>query len=251
MPLIHELSWTDARKYFKTCDVAILPCGSTEQHGPHNPLGTDHLLAAALAKAVSEKTDVICTPVVPVGVSSHHRHFWGSLYVPPKVFKEYIKGICLSLYNHGVRKVLVINGHGGNMAALQMAARELRMEGKMFVAIVQWWTTPVKSLTEFSEDERGHAGCAETSMNLAVHPWLVKMERAVDEPRGPGLTPEGFTFAADTLDRSNSGVSGTSTTANAEKGRKVFDENVALMADYIEQLKSAKIEDLLSKPHKP
>ncbi len=251
MPLIHELSWTDAGNYLKTCDVAILPCGSTEQHGPHNPLGTDHLLAAALAKAVSEKTDVLCTPVVPVGVSSHHRHFWGSLYVNPEVFKNYIKGICLSLFNHGVRKVLIVNGHGGNMAALRSVARELRMEGEMFVAITQWWTTPIKALEEeFNEDERSHAGCAETSMNLTVHSWLVKMDKAVNEIRGEGVAPEGFTYAADTLDRTSSGVSGTSTTASPDKGKKVFDENVDLMTKFIEQLKITRIEDLLPKPHK-
>lgn len=105
----------------------------------------------------------------------------------------------------------------------------------MFVAITQWWTTPIKALDEeFSEDERSHAGCAETSMNFTVHPWLVKMDRAVNEIRGEGVAPEGFTYAADTLDRTNSGVSGTSTTASFEKGKRVFDENVALMTKFIE-----------------
>lgn len=109
------------------------------------------------------------------------------------------------------------------MAALRCAARELRREGKMFVAITQWWTTPIKALDEeFSEDERSHAGCAETSMNFTVHPWLVKMDRAVNKIRGEGVAQECFTYAADKLDRTNSGVSGTSTTASSEKGKESF-----------------------------
>jgi creatinine amidohydrolase/Fe(II)-dependent formamide hydrolase-like protein len=125
------------------------------------------------------------------------------------------------------------------------------MDGKMFVAITQWWTTPIKALeVEFNEDERSHAGCAETSINLTVHPWLVKMDKAVNEIRGEGVAPEGFTYAADTLDRTSSGVSGTSTTASSDKGKKVFDENVDLMTKFIEQLRNTKIEDLLPKPHK-
>ncbi|TRO48691.1 creatininase family protein [Candidatus Bathyarchaeota archaeon] len=80
---LHEISWSEAKELFQETDVAILPVGSTEQHGPHNPLGTDHLVAEALSKVVGERTGVPVLPIIPVGISEHHRQFPGTLWVRP------------------------------------------------------------------------------------------------------------------------------------------------------------------------
>jgi len=76
--LLHELSWSEAKEYLKKNDIVILPVGSNEQHGPANPLGTDHLIAKSIAEETAKRTGVLCLQVIPFGVSSHHKQFWGT-----------------------------------------------------------------------------------------------------------------------------------------------------------------------------
>jgi len=243
------MSWLEAKEYFSKNDTAILPVGSTEQHGPHNPLGTDHLIAKALAEETAKRTGVICLPVVPFGVSSHHRQFWGTIYIRPKILKEYVRGICLSLKAYGIRKLLLVNGHGGNVAALTELARELREKEEFFMVVFQWWLLAGKLLPElFSREERGHAGAEETSLNLCLHPQLVNMKKAVDEKPSQMISMlEGLMLPLDTIDYTKSGVFGKSLTANAEKGRKIFETIVNHLVKLVEELNKMKIEDLKSK----
>ena len=254
MVQLAEKSWPEAGKLFEETDVAILPVGSTEQHGPHNPLGTDHLIAARMAFEVGERTGVPVLPVVPVGVSAHHRQFPGSLWVSPGVFRDYIKGIALAAASHGVRKFLVVNGHGGNTPSLMEVAGGLRREHGVFVAVASAFP-PMD----------GHAGEGETSANLYFHGHLVDMSKAVDTKQNKSLGSlevEGFNFvypgrfAWDTLDLSPTGVMGsagatiTSTTASEEKGRKLMGPYIDELCALVDELKKADIERLLPKPHK-
>ena len=129
--------------------------GSTEQHGPANPLGTDFLLAKAIAEETAKRTGVLCLPVVPFGVSSHHKQFWGTIFISSGTFKAYVREVCLSLCYYGVRKIVIVNGHGGNLAALKELARELREEG-IFVSVFQWWPAAVEAFARsFSRLKRG------------------------------------------------------------------------------------------------
>ena len=259
MVQLAEISWTDAEKLFKDTDVALLPVGSTEQHGPHNPLGTDHLVAEALSQAVGEKTGVPVLPVIPVGVSEHHRHFSGTLWVSPSIFGDYVKAVALAAASHGIRKILIINGHGGNTAALMEVAGELRREHNVFAAVL------IAFPPAMMEAGSGHADAGETSINLYFHKHLVKMERAVDTKQGDKLGPlriEGFNrigpaeFAWDTIDLTDTGVLGAaghmikSTTASEEAGKKLMEPFIEEVCRFTEALKKADIEQLLSKPHK-
>jgi creatinine amidohydrolase len=247
--MLHEMSWTEAKEYFKKGDIAILPVGSNEQHGPQNPLGTDHLIAKAVAEETAKRTGVLCLQVIPFGVSSHHRQFWGTVYVSPKAFQNYMKEVCLALNYYGVRKIVIVNGHGGNLCALMEMARELREKG-VFVSIFQWWSAANKLLPDlFKPEERRHAAAEETSVNLALHPQIVDVNKAVDEePRKHVVQTEGVTLSLDTVDYTSSGVFGKSTTASAEKGKKVFEAVVNELAEHVKLLKDAKIEDLVQKP---
>lgn len=242
------MSWVEAKEYFSQKDVVILPVGSNEQHGPQNPLGTDHLIAEAIAEEAAERTSVVCTRVVPFGVSSHHRQFWGTIFIPPEVFKNYVKETCLSLGYYGVRKVVVVNGHGGNLHALLEMARELR-ERRIFVSIFQWWSAANQLLPHLFElEEKGHAAGEETSVNLALHPRIVDMEKAVDEePEEHSVQRKGITLPLDTVDFTSCGVSGRSTTACGKKGWKVFEAAVKELVKHITLMEEAEIEDLMEK----
>lgn len=247
--MLFEMSWPEAKRYFAKNDIAILPVGSNEEHGPANPLGTDHLIAKGIAEETAKRTGVVCLQVIPFGISSHHKQFWGTVFISPKSFKKYVRDVCLSPTYYGVRKIVVVNGHGGNLAALTELARELREEG-VFVSIFQWWPAAGKLLPElFMPEERRHAGAEETSLNLAIHPQLVNMSEAVDEePRKHAVMVEGLTLPLSTVDETNSGVFGRGTTASVKKGKKIFEAVVDELVRHVNLLKKAKMEDLMLKP---
>jgi len=247
--LLHEMNWTEAKKYFKRNDIAILPVGSNEQHGPQNPLGTDHLIAKAIAEETARRTNMLCLQVIPFGVSSHHKQFWGTIYISPEIFKNYVEEVCLALSYYGTTKIVIVNGHGGNLGALKELARELREKG-IFVSVFQWWSAASKLLPNlFAPEERSHAGAEETSVNLILHPHIVDMGKAVnEEPRKHVVYVEGLELPLDTVDYTSSGVFESSTAASAEKGKKVFEAVVKELVKHVELLKEAEIGDLVQKP---
>jgi creatinine amidohydrolase len=169
--------------------------------------------------------------------------------VSPKTLKDYVKEVCLALNYYGVKKIVIVNGHGGNLNALAEASRELRENG-IFISIFQWWPAAGKLLPElFKPEERGHAGAEETSVNLALHPKIVNMGKAVDEePRKHIAQAEGITLPLDTIDYTSSGVFGKSKTASAEKGKKVLEAVINELVEHVNKLKKSKIEDLVPKP---
>lgn len=259
MVRLHEISWSEAKALFEKTDVAILPVGSTEQHGPHNPLGTDHLVAEALSKAVGERTGVPVLPIIPVGISEHHRQFPGTLWVPPPIFRDYVKATALAVASHGVTKILMVNGHGGNTAALLETAGELRRDHGVFAAVLMAFPPAMMKLG------RGHTGTGETSVNLYFHGHLVNMEKAVDTQQKEKLGPlkiEGFNsigpaqFPWDTIDLTDTGVLGAagklieSTKATEELGKSLMEPFIEEVSVFVEALKKADLDSLLSKPHK-
>jgi len=247
--MLNEMSWAEAKKYFAENDVAVFPVGSNEQHGPHNPLGTDHLIAQALAQEAAKRTGVLCLPVVPFGVSSHHKQFWGTVFVSPDTFKRYVKDACLSLQYYGVKKIVVVNGHGGNLDTLKLLAREMREIG-VFVSVFQWWTAAAELLPDlFKSGERSHACAEETAVNLALHPNLVTMKDAADEVlKDYSFENSGISLPFDIVDYVSSGVLGKSSTASARKGKEVFRAVVDELVEHINALKKARVKDLVQKP---
>ena len=255
MVQLAEDSWSEADKLFKEHDVVIIPVGSTEQHGPHNPLGTDHLIAAAFSKVVGDKTGVLVLPVIPVGISEHHRQFPGTLWVPPEIFRDYMLSLALAASTHGARKILFFNGHGGNTAALVEVAGTLRRDFDIFAAV----------LMTFPPGIDGHAGDKETSMNLYYHGNLVKMEKAVNTTQNTHLGSLEITgignigllqFPWDTIDLTPTGVLGgagktiSSKNASRETGERIMKPFTEEVIKVVEAIKKADAEELLSKPHK-
>jgi creatinine amidohydrolase len=254
MVKLAEVSWVEAQALLKEVDTVILPVGSTEQHGPHCPLGTDHMTAEAIANMVGDRVKLPVLPVVPVGVSSHHRQFPGTLWAPPKVFRDYIKAIILSASSHGPRKFIIINGHGGNTASLKEVAEDLRSDEDIFTAVAN----------AFPAKLDGHAGEDETSVMLHLHPELVKMKKAVDTKQNEALAgirmkaqkvgPADFGW--DTIDLSPTGVFGAAgktieaTKATTAHGEEIVKAHVDELCAFAEELKAAKLDDLLPKPHK-
>ena len=136
---LSNMSWMEAEQKFSKTQLAIIPIGAVEQHGPHLGLGADWIQAWKIAEKVGEKTDALVLPVVPYGVSGHHRDFVGTLFLKPDTLQKVVSEILDCLNHYGIRKVVFINGHGGNLQAISEAAKEARVQHGMVCAIVQWW----------------------------------------------------------------------------------------------------------------
>lgn len=234
---LEEMSWIDAKKAFLEKPVVLIPTGSTEQHGPHNPLGTDHFIAQEICR----RTNYLVTPTIPIGVSKHHRQFPGTLWVESKVFKEYVLGICDSLRYHGVEKIVIVNGHGGNTQALIEVAMEMRERG-VFVAIFEWW----KALRL----NAGHGGKEETSVNLFLYENLVKMERVEDGFKEWSPKKFGAIVNYDTIDFSKNGVVGKATKAEKKDGEKITKDAREMLGKLVDYLEKTSIKELLPKKKK-
>lgn len=255
MVRLTEVSWTKARGILEDSDMVVLPVGSTEQHGPHSPLGTDSITADTVAGIVGERTGLLVLPLIPIGVSDHHRQFHGSLWVSRQVFREYVMEVILSVVSHGVNKVLIVNGHGGNTASLYEVAEILRAEYNVICLIVHSYTSKLD----------GHAGRDETSILLTMRPELVDMTVAPDETQKTklgsleikGLNKIGPSqFPWDTLDLSETGVFGPAgrlvkaSEASLERGKELIEPHIDKIVEVAVQLRDAELEPLLSKSHK-
>ncbi|MFO8034855.1 MAG: creatininase family protein [Candidatus Bipolaricaulota bacterium] len=251
---LHRMTWSDARSVLNENAVALLPVGSTEQHGPHLPLGTDTLTAEAVARRACELGPWIQLPAVPVGVSGHHRQFWGTLWVEPKVLKDYVRGIAESLQYHGVQRLLLVNGHGGNTPALEETARQLRKQGTATYVYV-WWRAAAEVIAEVVTTGGSHAGEMETSVVLATEPELVRSARYGEAQAGAaetwGRQLHGTSIAFDTVDFSDSGCVGDPRPASAEKGERMLHTAAHKLHALCTWVSERKLDQLLPKHHLP
>ena len=208
--------------------VALVPVGATEQHGPHLPVGTDTIVARSLAERVSEVTGSLVLPEVALGVSEWHgTALAGTVAVTPEAFLATVDTVCTWAASSGVRRLLFLNGHVGNTAALALALDRVRnRRSGLRVGSVDWWrvTPEVQAVVE-ADAADWHANRAETALMLALAPSLVDRAAAAgaDDPdRSAGLvlkyTVEELTAA---------GVTGRPSEATSELGRALLDQVVA------------------------
>mgnify|MGYP001033633632 CR=1 FL=1 len=177
--VLQEMSWTDVSNYLKTNDMIIIPLGSTEQHGPHLPLGTDFYEASGLCKRISARTAVIVAPVVLAGYSVYHSGFTGSLSLKPETLEQVLYETAEILIKYGFRRIMFFNFHGGNALAERKVIHRINHSTEA-VAVAIGLGVPFQSGVDRvpGVDFDEHAGVSETSMMLYLEPELVKMEQA-------------------------------------------------------------------------
>ncbi|GAA1486602.1 creatininase family protein [Brachybacterium fresconis] len=148
--------------------VAVLPIGSLEQHGEHLPLGTDSLLVEAVVdRALGEREDAVLCPTLPYGFSGHHQ-FAVALSLPPRTLLDVLSALLDSLVAAGFRRILVVNGHGGNIEMMSQAVKLAALEHPILAACCSYW-----QLVTNTSGGPGHAGRFETDLMSAAHPALV------------------------------------------------------------------------------
>ncbi|MES2533451.1 MAG: creatininase family protein [Pseudomonadota bacterium] len=213
--------------------VVILPIGSTEQHGPHLPVEVDSLLVgevaqrgAALATQASCPTPVLVLPTLWVSLAEHHMADAGSLTLDFETLLGFTRCIVRSLKRQGYRRILLLNGHGGNMAALTLIVDILTAELDVPVATATYWVVAASAFAEILEGQPNllHACEAETSMVMHLRPDLVDAEaaRTVTAPARGFLSVGGVHRWRPIGHWSCSGVVGTPRLASAEKGSRLL-----------------------------
>ncbi len=173
--LLERMTWPQAQAAFKRTSFVVVPLGSTEQHGPHLPLGTDFLVARELARRIGLRSNVIVTPTLPIGYAEYHAVFPGTLSLSEKTLSRALIEMSSHLVRYGATHVLFMNGHGGNMTALRKCGEYLR-RCCVPAAVACWW-----EMTHVVNPEwllLGHADYVESSMVLALDESLPDMAAA-------------------------------------------------------------------------
>lgn len=244
------LSWTEiADLPDKANTVIVLPTGATEQHGPHLPCAVDTVISAgvvghALARLPDNVPAFAMAPIT-YGKSEEHLHFPGTVTLSGETLLATMNEVSESVYRAGFRKLLFVNGHGGQPQVLEMCAREMRLRHGDFIVVPSFtWRVPHVAGQYLSDKEKKlamHAGHGETALMLALAPETVHMERAVVNypPEFPSslLSPDGRPACAWTArDFGPSGIIGDPTPATAEQGQAILDSLAGSWAAAITEL---------------
>jgi creatinine amidohydrolase len=188
MPELARLTWPDAQEALARADLALVAVGSCEQHGPHLTLETDSAIAVAFARrlAVDLGDRALLCPPLAYGLSEHHMGFAGTLTLRPETLLGFVSDLVESLTRWGVRRLLVVNGHGGNVDAIRLAARAARRDHQALVAGVMWAQIAADEIAQRVTSELyGHACEIETSVAMVLAPELVRADRiAPPQPAG-------------------------------------------------------------------
>ncbi|MFD1599376.1 creatininase family protein [Halobellus rarus] len=229
-------TWTDADE--SEAEMALLPVGSTEQHGPHAPLGTDTLDAEAVAEAGADRYDdpVIVAPAVPVGIAEEHRRFSGTLWTTESTFRAYVRDVVGSLASHGWDRVVVVNGHGGNIAALKEVTARIVRHDDAYAVPFTWFD----EVGEHSSD-MGHAGPLETSLLRHTNPEAVHEDRLEAAAEGGsdrwGNWRGRVNLAVDSDEFTDNGVVGDPRESSAELGEELLDRSAEALCDLLDAVR--------------
>lgn len=260
--LLSEMTWQEVNNLERST-VVLAQFGAMEQHGLHLPLQTDALIGAEIAR----RLDAACAgrllvlPTQWLGLSTHHMSFSGTISASAETYLAMASETLGSIAHAGFKKVLVLNSHGGNVAALEVVLTKCRdrYPDTRMVAVTYWNAAaePLRKLRESKDGGMGHACELETSLVMAVRPDLVRRDRIQADGRwstsrflGKDMLSGGSASVARAFaDISANGGVGDPRTASAEKGEKFFAAIVDQLAELVRELESGKIDDFRAVGH--
>jgi creatinine amidohydrolase len=168
------LTWQEfGRKVPADISSVLVPVGTIEAHGV-TPLCTDNLIPEYLCRQLEGPLNALVAPTISYGITRSLTGFPGSFGVRPDVFREYVLDVLLGLHHSGFRRLVVMNGHGGNNTALKEAAYEFYEQTGAQVCVVHWWLLCADVCREVFGQSGGHAGCDETAMVVVAAPESVR-----------------------------------------------------------------------------
>ncbi len=229
--LLEEMNAIQVKNKITDKTIAILVLGACENHGNHMPFGSDFIFPMKLVEKVFEdisenKNNLILLPAVPYGVSSHHNNFQMTMSLEPSTMISIIEDIFFSLVKNGVKKIIVINGHDGNISPIEIASRKIKndIQDVVIACLESWWILVGQKDKDLFEvwNGLGHGGEAETSGMLAVRPDLVNIKN-VSEQVIPNLPNDEIRLYWKFRELTNTGYTGAPKMASIEKGQKIIE----------------------------
>lgn len=224
-----EMTSPDLAAVDREQTVVMVPIAAVEQHGPHLPVGTDAIICTAIAEQAERQLAqrVLLTPTVWLGASAHHLRFGATLNADLQVYVSTLCDIGASLLDDGYRRLLFINGHGGNVDPMRVALRRLQQsyDGALLAAGSYWDLAGDLIAEALDGDQKrvGHACEFETSMILHLRPELVAADRVADAGKLVADNIDGLFLSRDMRHRTQHGCTGRPDLASAEKGKALFD----------------------------
>jgi len=221
----------------KQCPIVIIPTGSIEQHGPHCPMDVDVIAPLHVAILAAKQTDefpVIITPPVWSGFAHYNMGFAGTISLRMETYQNLVSDICRSIYANGFKRIILLNGHGGNQAPNATVKHNLSQEN-IFILALSWWELVREEMSKLSTSDGGdvgHGGEWETSVQLYLRPQLILKEKMVADrdltnPFSPNVQKFMSSWGAFAERRRDTekgtGIMGDPLAATAEKGKAVLE----------------------------
>ena len=239
---IEEMNAIEVRKITNEKTIAILIFGACENHGDHMPFGSDFIFPTEIAKRVAAKTNnVIVLPPIPYGVSLHHDQFQMTMSINPETLVSLICDLLSSLVQNHISRILIINGHDGNIGPIEISARLIKNKHpEIIIACLEsWWVLVGQLRRDLFEvwSGLGHGGEAETSAMLAIRPDLVNLEQAPMEivPR----LPENIRIFWKFDELTSTGATGAPQKASIKKGNEVLQIVEDVLLSFLNEMDSS------------
>jgi creatinine amidohydrolase len=228
---LQEMTWPKVAGLSKDTPV-VIPIAALEQHGRHMPVFTDSMLLGEIIRRVKETpiaSRILFTPLMWLGNSHHHLDFPGTMTASPRVYMDMLIDLAENMITHGFKRIVFVNGHGGNIVPGQQAMFELRQKlrarSDLLLLTTTYWTLggkPHEVDPNLKQGRVGHACEYETSMMLRIAPHLVvgDLAKIPEVPFGNAFEPASRAWI--TKDRTEPGHIGNPALASAEKGETIF-----------------------------
>jgi creatinine amidohydrolase len=266
---IFDMTWVEVREWLEKTDTVLVPMGSSEQHGPHLPIGIDSYAGYHVCIEAAKQAEVPVAPLIPVGYSCFHMrpHEPGTITLRDQTLFNVMYDVGRSLVYHGFKKIVYATGHTSNAPTMDRVVRALKYDtGALainYAADTEVFSELCADLIDGKDQLPGwHAGEIETSGAMFFCPDLVRLERAKKSlPRNPSWFPNsgnfekrsgsGFQFyyknypvraAFHQNEYSEVGIAGNPLLASREKGEKIYARMIKLFADFIRELKEVPVE---------
>jgi creatinine amidohydrolase len=229
---VYQMSEQDIRASKNKIRQVLIPVGSLEQHGGHLPVSTDSVIIEGIANAVAEKIPLLVLPTIIYGISFEHTPLF-NISLRNTTLLRALRDICISLGEYGLRNIIILNGHHGNMGALQYISHnsEKSWSQESNIYSINYW--------QLLDRDFDHAGFVETSLMLALRPELVKMAKAskgsITSTILPAVTSSFLNNPSSFVRISKTGVLGDPSHASADEGKKILSDLIKKIIVAIDQ----------------
>jgi creatinine amidohydrolase len=237
-----EMTFPELRRVPRQRTLVLAPIAACEQHSWHLPTITDTLLVTAVAEGVEKNLPerVLLLPTQWLGASSHHLRFGATLSAEVDTHIDLLCDLLRPLVDDGYQRLLLLNGHGGNIDTMHVALRRLQsVYPQRQLSAASYWELAEQELAALAEGPRktmGHACEFETSMVLALRPELVRGDQIRDDPPPSEPALRGLLLPEDMKQRTDHGAAGYPELATADKGRRMLEAAIERVSEVVTAL---------------